>query len=337
MKNPLFINKKVWSQFSDEEMADYKEKIFQHYRKNGFPYFSLTTEEQEKVFQKLKEFDVSRIAKGGNVLSQNMLGLNLANFYMPHMWSTKCKGFKSPMDTFEDDKLFRKAIDKRISMGDNMSDAGMRKALCWSQGTHRVSNFRPTVAKYIYETYAGNGAVLDFSCGYGGRLLGALSCDKVKDYWGCEPQQKTIEGLVNITNNFMNGQRIRFGEHGSEENQTQIFAENDFDLAFSSPPYFDTEEYAYDYRQSFVKFPKKYQWEKGFLRPTIQNCYNALKKNGIFAINVANVKTFDDLESATYKYCLDIGLTHVKTYKMALSNLMGKGFKYEPIFIFQKR
>ena len=333
-KNPLFINKKVWSEFSDKEMTEYKNEVFDFFRKQGFPHFKLTDVKIDYIWNRLNSFNTDDIVKDNNILSQNMMGLNLVNYFMPHMWSTKCRGFKCPMDTFEDDVFFKKAIDKRISMGDNMSDAGMRKALSWSNGTHRVSNFRPTIAKYIYDNYAGDGMVMDFSCGYGGRLAGALSSDRVKSYNGFEPCIPTKYGLDKLYYSSGCNKSVSIYNSGSEVFNEEL--ENCFDLSFSSPPYFNTEEYAYDENQSFVKFPNKESWVEGFLTKVIYNNFRYLKSGGVFAINVANVKSFKDLEDTVFRISEEMGFIHYKTYKMSLSSLMSSGYKYEPIFIFKK-
>jgi len=155
MINKLFINKKVWSKFSDEEMTSYINDVFLYYKKNGFPYFDLNESAIEKVFNKMIILDTDTLLLDDNVLKQIMLGLNLVNFYMPHMWDVKCNSFTTPMDCFNNDEMLLKAITKRVKYGDNMSDAGMRKTLSWTHGTHRVSNFRPSIAKYIYDNYSG--------------------------------------------------------------------------------------------------------------------------------------------------------------------------------------
>ena len=99
----IFINKKIWSKFDENEMAHFKDDIFNHYRNQGFPYFNLTNEKRIGIFEKLKSFDSSTLLQDGNKLKQVMLGLNLANHYMPHMWDVKCNGFVSPMETYLDD------------------------------------------------------------------------------------------------------------------------------------------------------------------------------------------------------------------------------------------
>ena len=329
----IFINKKQWSQFDEKEMAHFKDDIFNHYRNRGFPYFNITDEKRKDIFEKLKSFDSSSLLQDGNKLKQVMLGLNLANHYMPHMWAVKCNGFVSPMETYLDDIKFKKAIDKRIKLGDNISDAGIRKALCWSNGSQRVSNFRPTVAKYIYDNYAGDGNVLDFSSGYGGRLLGALASDKVKSYTGLEPCIETSRKLIDIVSDFS----INKGTCILSKPFEDMYSfGTSFDLAFSSPPYFATERYSDEETQSCNRYKTKEEWKEKFLKVLIEKCYLYLKSGGYFIINIANVKTYPTLEKDTLELASDMGFTPIKTYQMSLSALMASGYKYEPIYVFKK-
>ena len=38
--------------------------------------------------------------------------------------------------------------------------------------------------------------------------------------------------------------------------------------------------------QSFIKYPTQSKWVNGFLKKTIQNCYNGLKNNCYMLINI---------------------------------------------------
>ena len=291
--------------FSEKELEEYKQKVFDFYKSHGFPYFELDDDKLLKVVYNLFNFDTSRILLEENHLKQFMVGLNLVNYFMPHIFEVRCHSFKSPLDCFIDDDMLKKAIHKRISMGDNMSHAGMRKALSWTHGTHRVSNFRPSIAKYIYDNYSGDGCVLDFSCGYGGRLFGAYSSDKVKTYIGTDPCQKTFEGLVKL-DNYLNSQ-----------------TEKEMNVSL--------------YEKPFENLDTKEKWRDGFLTPLIVNSHRYLKDGGYFIINVANVKTYPTLEEDVVNLAEHNGFILVKTYKMRLSKLMGSGYKFEPIFVFVKK
>lgn len=219
---------------------------------------------------------------------------------------------------------------KRIQLGDNMSDSGIRKTLSFISGSHKVSNFRPTIAKWVYDNFSGDGKVLDYSAGYGGRLLGAISSDKVISYTGVDPCLNTYNGLCEIKK--VSNKDIYLYNEAFED----VILNETYDLSFSSPPYYNTEEYDYSDKQSFIRYKTKDDWKNNFLTKIIEKNFELLKQNGIFIINIANVKNYKTLEEDTISICIKTGFTLVHTYKMSLSSLMKGGFKYEPIFIFKK-
>ena len=60
-----------------------------------------------------------------------------------------------------------------------------------------------------------------------------------------------------------------------------------YDIALTSPPYFDVEQYKGE-NQSHVKFPKYDLWVNGFYRPLIEKTFNALRKGGVFILQVGS-------------------------------------------------
>ena len=187
----------------------------------------------------------------------------------------------------------------------------------------------------VYDKYAGDGVVWDMSCGYGGRLLGAISSKKVKHYIGTEPDTRTHKGLLDMAKNLGDGTKIDIHNIGSED---FIPEPESLDLCFTSPPYYNTEKYDNSITQSYIKFPDKKSWLNEFLMKTVENCYNGLKDGGYLLINIRNVKTYPTLES-DFIYSLNSEFsslspqTHL-TYK--LSSINKVGYKKEPIFVFQK-
>ncbi len=336
MRFNIFIGDKQWKQFDEETMTIYKEAVFQHYREVGFPYFNLSYNERVEDFVRVCNYDTTNMVEDGNQIKQIMSGLGFVNHYMPHMFEIRSGNFMTPMEAFMDDNLLRAAIDKRIQYGDYMSDGGMRKVLGFVQGTQRVSNFRPTVAKFIYDKYNSE-HVLDFSAGFGGRMMGACASN-VKVYTGIEPCTKTYNALHNMAldlNDMSSIETLHLINQPFEDiDMTGITGM--YDTAFSSPPYYNTEKYSDEDTQSWVRYKTVREWEEGFLIPTIFRCYEALCSGGHFIINVANVRTHSMLEQSTMKYALKQGFKHTTTYYMRLSKLHGSGWKTEPIFVFTK-
>jgi hypothetical protein len=336
-KEEIFVNEVHWRNMSHNDLEKFVRKIFVYYRENGFPYYPTDTETRTKEFEKLKNFDRSGLFEN-DTIKQTMHGLGLAWSYFPHSFDVKCNNKLTPYEAFMDDEIFMGVIRKRLKMGTYVSDSGIRKMLKIYTGTQGVSNFRPTAAAAIYNTFAKNGVVWDMSGGWGGRLLGAI-ISGVDTYIATEPSLETFEGLMDITEDFGESINIQIHCKGSEDFRPD---KKSLDLCFTSPPYFDLEKYADEPTQSYVKFNTKDAWIEGFLRPTFENCHYGLKDDGCMLINIADVKGKHNinLEEKTVQVAEEVGFRLVKTIKLALSNinLGGKDvkFKYEPIFIFIK-
>lgn len=326
----IFINKKVWNTFDDVQKEEYQKEVFNYYRSNGFPFYPTNQHFRDNEFKKLMNFNGEILID--KKLKQTMHGLNLAWSYFPNSWEISCNDLLTPMEVFNNDDKFKKVIEKRMRMGDNMSDAGIRKMLKIFTGTQSVSNFRPTSACALYNYFATDGIVWDMSCGFGGRLFGFIK-SKAKKYIGTEPASKIYQGLIKIKEDYGN-KEIELYQCGSED---FIPDENSLDFCFTSPPYFDCEKYSDENTQSYIKFPSQHLWVEGFLKKTFENCYHGLKKGKIMAINIANTKTFINLEDKAIEKAEECGFTYVDKFYYLLSSLSKKStFKYEPIFIFKK-
>lgn len=336
----IFISRKTWQTFSEEETEEYVKAVFDYYRERGFPYYPTDEDWRRKEYDKLRRF----VEAGGasfdenDNLKQSMHGLSLAWSFFPHMFDVRCNGMKTPREVFDSDELFMKAIRKRMRLGDNMSDAGIRKMLKIFTGAQAVSNFRPTAACAIYNRYAPNGVVWDMSAGYGGRLLG-FYVSSARKYIGTDPCLRTMESLFDM-------ERFLTSNYGSKGIELDLMGSENFtpvgevaepvDLCFTSPPYFDTEHYSDEETQSYIKFPNRESWTNGFLRKTFENCHTVLKPDGKMAINIANTRTFPDLEDTCVKTAESVGFKLIKTHKYLLSALNSGGFKGEPVFVFSK-
>lgn len=315
------------------------DKVFSYCKSRGFPHYDLTYKEKLKELNNLKKFDIDSIVKDG-IVRQTLHCMGFAWSYFPHHWEIQTRKMKTAWDVYNNDELLKKAIASRIKwgtekiVGENgeISDANYRKALRTYSGVQRVSNFRPSAAAGIYRKYANNGVVWDMSCGFGGRLIGALASNSVKKYIGTDPSTPTMSGLLKIKEEFCQTFEVELHKIGSEN----FIPGEPVDLCFTSPPYFDTERYTDELTQSYVAYDTNESWNENFLRKTIQNCYKCLKPNGHLLINIANVITHKTLENDTVKIAGQEKFELIDTLKMQLSSITKGGFKYEPIFVFKK-
>lgn len=162
------------------------------------------------------------------------------------------------------------------------------------------SNFRPMNAKAVYERFCPKGGTIyDFCCGFGGRLLGALSSKNNYRYVGTDPCTETMYHLHQL-GEYIEQVTGRVGSYelhccGSEDFRGPA---NSIDFAFSSPPYFNLEVYSDEPTQCFNKFPELEGWLEGFVRPTIQNICHMLKPGKFYAVNIADFKVGSGQECA---------------------------------------
>jgi len=323
----------------EEEIYNVVTTLIEHYREYGFPYFEIDKNKIKKEYKSLSKSDSSKIELPNNELQQGMLGLATCNMFHPEMYSTHCKSAKSPMDVFLDDKLFRVALIKRIKYNDrNINPSCVRRTLT-AFGAQAVSNFRPSIAKWVYQKYClSGGKVLDPCMGYGGRLMGAF-CSHVSSYTGVDPNQDAFNGNKNLyqslvdsaENNVypkMNFYNLPFEDFEEVEK---------YNLVFTSPPYFNIEKYSNEETQSYLRYPLYSKWRDKFLKILISKSFEYLENGGYLVLNVGKPVDEDTKEIGS-----SIFGRHPEVYHMRLSKLLGQGnksdvsHKTEPIFVWQK-
>ena len=327
---------------SEQEQEKYINYAIYYWRKKGFPYIELTIDQIEKEFKKIKYTSSSAILKNGYIISSTV-GLGLANSFMPQMWHITCQGHKKPpIEHFNNDDTLKKLLKRAIFFWPN------RK--CWRAynirnimriySGGRVSNFRPTASKAIIERFSNNeDHVLDFCAGFGGRLLGAMTLKR--HYVGIDAAEAQIKGLNKMYSHIKpySGGTAEFFCESAEDLLPQMES-NSFNLVFTSPPYFDLEKYCHMESQSYLRYRNYEEWKNKFLHQVIIQSKRLLKSNGILALNVANIKKYpisEDVELFCANRFKMIGTNYLAMNSRPVQRSNGITYKYEPIFIFQKK
>ncbi len=210
------------------------------------------------------------------------------------------------------------------------------------RATGKVSNFPIKSAEEMITEYNINGNYYDYSCGWGIRLLCSLRNNI--NYYGTDPNNLLTERLSQLekdyrdVNNTTSNVDIR--TQGSE-----VFVPewvNTMGMAFSSPPYFNLEDYRVG-EQSYKEGMTLVNWLENYITPTVNNIYEYLIDGGYFLINI---KDYQD--NGTYKIVkpiLDIikyrGFTLVgghtlKVTKRVRADKKENTFSDETIYVFKK-
>ena len=158
-------------------------------------------------------------------------------------------------------------------------------------GVQYVNEFPPYVARKIIERYYKDKTsifkVLDPCAGWGGRVIGAASLKKVV-YTGCEPCTAIFKGLINLAE-WLKGLNNDFDYNLIHSPFEDVNLKLGFyDMALTSPPYFDTEHYSDEETNSFNRFNTFESWVDGFYKILILNTMQYLKPSAPFIINIGN-------------------------------------------------
>mgnify|MGYP001027578398 CR=1 FL=1 len=143
-----------------------------------------------------------------------------------------------------------------------------------------IAIFRPVMAMELYCRVKAK-RVLDFTMGWGGRLVGACALD-LEAYYGVDTNTHLREPYKELVS-FIQKQ----GTHTKidlffQDALTIDYSTLDYDCVFTSPPYYDLE----NYRGSEGKYKTKVKWNEQFYKPMFLNTYKHLKKGGYYCLNV---------------------------------------------------
>jgi hypothetical protein len=343
-KSFLQIRGQMWTTLTPREQKRVVDRAFHYWRANGFPHYRLSTKEIKQEFVTLRNKDWRVVFSGRHLRSSNT-GLRIANAFQPIMWKVKVHRYRTPHEVFLDDLLLRKAIERALTIWPDRFGANascLRRILKTFPSTASVSNYRPMVAKAVMGKYSREGPVVDFSAGYGGRLLGALALHRA--YIGIEPNRTQIIGFRRMTTSL---QQLRFLlpkveiRNGVAEIELLKLPTKSAELVFSSPPFFNWERYSKSGNQSFKRFPDYDDWLNHFLKPVIGESYRILDTRGKLVVNVTNGNRLPpavDVKNAAAKAGFKLLMIHHMVFPKIpyLHPRDGKPAKSELLLVFKK-
>lgn len=250
-------------------------------------------------------------------------GKTISLLFNPHRLSTDTD--KDDLSIYEslqaDDKLSGLARLYLYNLETGTNNAFYSAIQRGYQNIQYVNEFPPIVARTIYSTYGKKDKlrILDPCAGWGGRMIGAASIPHTY-YEACEPSTKTYEGLLKL------GEWLQTLQPSFEFKINHIpYEEFDnwdkFDIALTSPPYYNTEHYSDEPTNSLNKFDTLEKWFDGFYQPLILNTIKRIG-SGCFILNVGNRKY--PLTDTAEKICKEHNLQFVEIHDYLSGNGAGK-------------
>ncbi len=362
---PIF-NEDAWLKFKkDFTVAEGKQAFSEYIVENDipFPIQNITKHEVIKKFNKLKntelvklltttkqppvdkfndyEYSVQEYCK--TIIELGHYYNNISNYFHQNN-RLACNGYDiaSPFAIWgETEKLlkfnwtfWRDGIVKFVNEGK------YREA--FRLGAYVATQFKPKVAKYMYDRFNAK-TILDSSCGWGDRLAGFYTSN-AEIYVGCDPNPVVWETYIKQCMFYEKilGSEPKLTHHKNyftvkgykeviifcEGSEDIIWPHLDYDLAFTSPPYFGTEKYAEgvnEEKQSWFKYPAHDAWLNDYLFKTLNNIHNVIANEGVIAINIMDVK----MNNKRYFIC-DPMTKYMATLDMPLQEVIGMRISPRP-------
>jgi hypothetical protein len=337
-----------------QEIADYRKVI-----RLPIDYYLLTDEK----------------TKNRNVLAVGAPGQTHTYRSRTHMWQMVTKqGSLADHISAQDDTLLKRLT--KLFDPNNKGKAGFRKEdnlvpptiYRYLQMNYSVgAAFPPFHARFLVSRFIpkqGKTIVVDPCAGWGGRMLGTLCANRADEirYIGIDPAKRNKNAYEEL--------RGLYFKYLARENKAERKADffyrpfekwvvsktgqslyGKVDLVFTSPPYFDAENYeAANKRQSANAFKTYEEWREGFYIPFIRGAFELLKVGGYFILNVADTASAPHLERDARLIARALGFSDAGFFKLAMPSapgtkgkakhqvtVNGKPFKYEPVFVFEKK
>ena len=268
-------------------------------------------------------------------------------FHQVERWKCDATGYPSPQKTWETERfrltLFKALFSLKVK---EINPTVLRSII--SLRKYIAAQFRPSAAKTIYEIYKPE-TVLDFSMGWGDRLLAAHASHYVKRYVGIDPNINLFEGYGKQVRTYdaIWGKIKEFELHCGRAEDENIVLNDQFDMIFTSPPYFDKEKYDQSDQQSYKMYHGFDSWMKNFLCKAIEVHSKSLKSGGLLIINISDIYTrkklypicdgMNDYIASTglYNYIGAIGLRMPKRPMSISSDTVG--IYGEPLWVWKKK
>lgn len=149
-----------------------------------------------------------------------------------------------------------------------------------------VNIFRPLISAKLYDIFKPN-AVLDFTMGWGGRMVGAMALN-IDTYIGIDNNmnlQKPYKDMVKLLKPHTSTRVKLMFKSALDVDYIKL----KYDMVLTSPPYYDIELYGDDADTVECLYKTKNEWDELFYRPLFSRTYSGLKMGGYYCLNIPEI------------------------------------------------
>ena len=345
IKQLNIISFEEFNKLTDEEQDSKVAEVIAILRtRNIFPIYYFN---HAGIIKEIKKVIAKNDVKfvGNTLTTQSSQGLLVLDYLFPNLHRVEAGNATNNCmySRFYDDAKLGKCLKRHMKVYGTFSNMRtpffMYGRFFWNTAT----NFAPMRAKAIFEKFCpADGIIYDYSCGFGGRMLGCLASKNNYKYIGCEPCADTYYNLLQLGGYIEEATKRKgsFEIHNACSEDLQL-TPNSVDFAFSCPPFYGLERYSEEDTQSINRYPAYQDWLENYVRPTIRNCYAALKDTGLYGVDITDVTWKNKKYSLVADWCriaAEEGFIFEDKYSIVSRSRKDdcEGSNTEQIYIFRK-
>ena len=296
----LVIDKPNWYKLKNEySQQELKDAISDTIEDLPLPLYPITEQDAKREFDELVSFDDRTLLTKDSLYSKADYKYELSHWYLKNSvvgrkasnyfhqfarWKVQHARHTSPYRSWTIKKFHQTFLNPLWTL--NMPEVNSKYLrMCIQMRMYMAAQYPPAVAKSLYNLFEAKD-VLDFSMGWGDRLAG-FHASNAESYTGIDPNENTFKNYSRQNILYETGKKTEFIQAPAEDVN---LSDSEFDMIFTSPPYFHLERYADDETQSWKRYGKDIDvWLGDFLFPVLEKCWNSLKDGGTMIINIADV------------------------------------------------
>jgi len=298
------LNKKhALTNLTDAEFEAMLPELAAELESHGVLHESYTDAEIRKDWALLLKKDTTINAM--TISATEVAGMKVLRKHMRHFHAVRnYKGHS--VESFWTQPYLEKALRFNRAQHSTPYASEIIRSLSFANGLGKVTMYRPIMAKKVVSYLATKDAmtdvrVLDVCAGWGGRMIGAKSAESLVSpslkvhYTGIDPCAKTYEALRAIRDELGLTNVTLINKPAEVALQQSL---GTYDIALTSPPYYNLELYSDEPTQSVSGPNAGYQaWLNTFLSPVIQGVIRLGVKYSCWSVkNFKTDKKYDLLD-----------------------------------------
>lgn len=233
----------------------------------------ITEEDAIKDYEHLKIMDLNKVS------NETRIGNKFVDYFtfFQRLQTVGKKGMNY-FDFIQNTEYHKKKYIKSLLDYQKGDDKHIALYRIYTLHCGSVGLFKPLTAMEIYDRFHPQ-SVLDFTMGWGGRLVGACALD-VPNYIGIDSNKELKEPYTNMVKMLKQlGTKTKMKLMFKDALKVD-YSKLNYDMVLTSPPYYNVEIY------EGMKSRTDDEWINDFYIPLFTETYKHMKKGGYYILNI---------------------------------------------------